>query len=176
MQTLDYDEVTAHIEASPERLYDIIADVTRMPELSPEILRCAWLDGARSAVPGARFRATNKVRRGPAWKNRPIVTVALRGREIAWARTEPFSGTLVWRYRFAPEGGGTRVTESYEVARPLTRVGWFIIERFGETDRRAALRAGMERTLERLRALAEGPPAAARAQPPGLTTAAASSM
>jgi hypothetical protein len=61
MQTLNHDEVTIHIEAQPERLYDIIADVTRMPELSPEILRCEWLDGASSAAPGVRFRATNKV-------------------------------------------------------------------------------------------------------------------
>ena len=156
MQTLDYDEVTVHIEAPPARLYDLIADVTRMPDLSPEILQCEWLDGARSAAPGVRFRATNKVRRGPSWKNRPIVTVAIRGREIAWARTEPFAGTVVWRYRFEPAGSGTRVIESYEVARPITRLGWFMIERFGEKDRRSALRSGMERTLQRLQALAEG--------------------
>jgi hypothetical protein len=84
------------------------------------------------------------------------VTVADRGREIAWSRTEPFAGTVVWRYRFEPEGSGTRITESYEVTRPLTRVGWFIIERFGEKDRRSVLRHGMERTLERLQAVAEG--------------------
>ena len=155
MQTLDRDEVSAHIEAPPESLYDIIADVTRMPELSPEIVRCEWLDGATGALPGVRFKARNKVSRGPSWTNKPVVTVADRGREIAWARTEPFAGTVEWRYRFEPEGSGTRVTESYEVTRPLTRVGWFISERFGERDRRTALRQGMERTLERLQAVAE---------------------
>jgi hypothetical protein len=123
MQTLDHDEVTIHIAAPPERLYDIIADVTRIPELSPEILRCEWLGGASSAAPGARFRATNKVSHRPSWKNRPVITVAERGREIAWSRTEPFGGTVMWRYRFEPEGSGARVTEAYEVTRPLTRIG-----------------------------------------------------
>lgn len=155
MQTLDHDEVSFYIEAQPETLYDIIADVTRMPELSPEIVRCEWLDGATSAAPGARFKATNKVR--ITWSNKPVITVADRGREIAWSRTEPGGGTVVWRYRFEPEGSGTRVTESYEVTKPLTRIGWFIIERIsGRKDRRSDLRLGMEQTLERLQAVTEG--------------------
>ena len=156
MQSLDYDEVTFHIEAPPERLYDIVADVTRMPELSPEIVRCEWVGGASGATPGARFKATNKVSGRPSWNNRPVITVADRGREIAWSRTEPFAGTVEWRYRFEPEGSGTRVTESYQVTRPLSRVGWFIIGwLFGRTDRRSDLRNGIQQTLERLRALAE---------------------
>lgn len=156
MQKLDHDEVSAHIEAPPERLYDIIADVTRMPELSPELVRCEWLDGVTGAAPGARFKATNKVR--ITWSNKPVITVADRGREIAWARTEIGGGTVVWRYRFEPDRNGTLVTESYEVTKPLNRLGWFIIEKFaGRTDRRSDLRGGMERTLGRLRILAEGP-------------------
>ena len=156
MQTLDHDEVSLHINAPPEQLYDIIADVTRMPELSPEILRCEWRDGAAKAAPGARFKATNKVR--ITWSNKPVITVADRGREIAWARTEVGGGTVEWRYRFEPEGSGTRVTESYEVTKPLTRFGWFIIEKIaGRKDRRTDLRKGMEQTLERLQAVAEGP-------------------
>jgi len=163
MQTLDHDEVSAHIAAPPERLYDIIADVTRMPELSPEIVRCAWLDGATEAVPGARFKATNKVR--ITWSNKPVITVADRGREIVWARTEPGAGTVEWRYRFEPEGNETRVTESYQVTKPLTRFGWFLIETIaGRRERRSDLRSGMEQTLERLRALAEGPTPPARDQ------------
>ena len=51
--------------------------------------------------------------------------------------------------------GGTRVVESYEVERPVTRLGWFAIERVFRGDRRAALRAGMRTTLARLRAAAE---------------------
>ena len=163
MQTLDRDEVSVHIDAAPDVVYALVADVTRMPEWSPEILRCEWLDGAAEASVGARFVATNKVRRGPSWKNRPVVTVAEPGQELAFSRTEKLAGTVVWRYRFEPEGAGTRVVESYEVTEPLTRAGWFVIGRlFGCRDRRAELRDGMRQTLDRLRTEAERSSTAAR--------------
>ena len=156
MQTLDHDHVTAHIDAPPEAVYALVADVTRTPEFSPEILRCTWLDGATGPAAGARFEAVNKVSRGPSWKNRPVVIAAQPGREFAFSRTEKLSGTLVWHYLFEPEGTGTRLTESYEVTHPISRVGWFIIDRlFGCHDRRAELRAGMDQTLQRIREAAE---------------------
>lgn len=99
MQSLDRDQVSMHINASPEQVYQVVADVTRTPELSPEILRCSWLDGASGAAVGARFEAVNKAGRGPAWKNRPVVVAADPGREFAFSRTEKFSGTITWRYR-----------------------------------------------------------------------------
>jgi hypothetical protein len=62
----------------------------------------------------------------------------------------------VWRYLFTPEGTGTRVTESYEVTRPVQLVGWFIITTlYGAKDRRGTLRRGMTETLERLAAVTE---------------------
>lgn len=156
MQTLDRDEVSARIDASPEEVYALVADVTRMPDYSPEIVRCVWLDGATGPAVGARFKATNKVPGRPAWSNIPVVTVADRGREFAFARTEKFAGTVEWRYRFEPEGSGTRVTESYEVTAPVSRLGWLVIGTlFGRRDRRGDLRRGMQETLGRLALAAE---------------------
>ncbi|GIH22824.1 hypothetical protein Aph01nite_11340 [Acrocarpospora phusangensis] len=156
MQTLDHDLVTMHVDAPPHLVYGLVADVTRTPEFSPEILECTWLDGATGPAVGARFEAVNKVRRGPSWRNRPVVLEVRPGEEFAFSRTEKFAGTVVWRYRFTPDGDGTTVTESYEVTDPITRIGWFIIGRlFGCRDRRSELREGMEQTLERLRATAE---------------------
>ena len=160
-QDLTTDQVDRYIEAPPEVLYELIADVTRTPELTPDIVKVEWLDGATEAVVGARFKATNRQGRGPDWHNKPVITVADAGREIAWARTEPFAGTVQWRYRFEPEGTGTRVTESYEVTKPLRLMGWFIIGTlYGLKDRRADLRASMERTLDRLAELTEASPQA----------------
>lgn len=156
MQTLDHDRVSVHIGAPPDVAYDLVADVTRTPEFSPEIARCTWLDGAAGPAAGARFEAVNKASRGPAWKNRPVVTAAQPGREFAFSRTEKLSGTLVWRYRLEPDGAGTRLTESYEVTRPVSRLGWFIIGRlYGCHNRRAELRAGMDQTVQRIRETAE---------------------
>lgn len=166
MQTLDRDQLTLHIDAPPDAVYALVADVTRTPEFSPEVMRCTWLDGATGPAPGARFEAVNKVSRGPAWKNRPVVTTVRPGREFAFARTEPFSGTVVWRYQLEPEDDGTRLTESYEVTRPITRLGWFVIGRlFGCHDRRAELRAGMQQTLQRIRQAAEHDADPVRTQP-----------
>jgi hypothetical protein len=156
MQTLDRDEVSTVVAAPPEDVYALVADVTRTPEFSPEIVSCTWLDGATGPTVGTRFEAVNTTEAGRTWKNRPVVTVADPGREFAFTRTEPFAGSIAWRYRFEPAEGGTRVIESYEVERPVTRLGWFVIEKvFRCGDRREALRAGMRTTLERLRAAAE---------------------
>lgn len=156
MQTLDHDEVTVHVAAPPEVVYRLVSDVTLMPRFSPEIQRCVWLGGADGPAPGARFRSTNKLPRRPPWRNTPVVLVADPAREFTISRTEPFAGTLVWRYRLAPEDGGTRVTESYEVTKPITWLGWFIIGTlFGGKDRRTDLRRGMQQTLDRVARAAE---------------------
>jgi hypothetical protein len=155
-QELTTDTVDRYIEASPEALYDLIADVTRTPEITPDIVKVEWLDGATGPALGARFKAINKQGRGPNWSNKPIITVLEPGREIAWERTEPFGGTVEWRYRFEPEGSGTRITESYRVVKPLALFGWFVIGTlYGLKDRRSDLRASMLRTLDRLAEMTE---------------------
>ena len=150
-QVLTADAVERYIEASPEVLYDIVSDVTRTAELSPEIVKCTWVRGATGPAVGARFRAINTTGHGPTWPNWPVVITADRGREFAFSRTEPFAGTLEWRYRFLPEGTGTRVVESYTVTKPISAIGWFLIDTLGGLkDRARDLRTGMTTTLERL--------------------------
>jgi Polyketide cyclase / dehydrase and lipid transport len=157
-QDISHDSVSLHIAAPADQLYEMVADVTRTPEFSPEILECHWVDGADGPAVGARFRARNKVPNRPSWTNKPVVTGMDPGRSFTFARTEKFAGTVEWSYRFEPgaAGTGTTVTESYTVTRPLTAVGWFVIGTlFGRKDRRTDMRAGMEQTLERMRAIAE---------------------
>jgi hypothetical protein len=155
-QNLTTDAVERYVEATPELLYDIVSDVTRTPELSPEVVKCTWVKGATGPAVGARFRAVNSAGRGPNWPNWPVVVTADRGREFSFSRTEPFAGTLEWRYRFVPEGSGTRVIESYTVTKPVTIVGWFLIGTLsGLKDRTGDLRRGMTVTLDRLAAVAE---------------------
>ena len=156
MQSLDHDSVSVHIEAPAATVYELVADVTRTPEFSPEILRCTWLDGATGPAVGARFAARNKVPNRPPWTNKPVVTAVEAAQKFAFARTEKFAGTVEWIYEFEPDGSGTLVTESYRVTDPLSPIGWFIIGvLFVRRDRRTDLRVGMEQTLERLRQAAE---------------------
>lgn len=155
-QTFDHDEVRLVIGAPPDSVYEVIADITRMPDLSPEVVECRWLDGATEPVVGARFKARNKFSRGPAVGNKPVITAVEPGRRISWSRTEPFGGTVEWTYEFLPHADGTEVVESYRAIKPVSRIGWIIITAFSSKDRRGLQRTGMQQTLERLRSLIEG--------------------
>jgi hypothetical protein len=154
-QTFDHDEVRLVMAAEPSAVFDVIADVTRMPELSPEIVKCSWAGGATGPAVGAKFWARNKFTRGPATFNRPVITALEPGRKISWSRTEPFGGTVEWTYEFLPHAGGTEVVESYRALKPVSRFGWVIIGTFASKDRKAQQRAGMEETLQRLKNLVE---------------------
>jgi hypothetical protein len=149
-------EAWVHVNVAPEKLYELVSDVTRMGEWSPETVRCRWLDGATGPVVGARFKGTN--RRGlMRWK--PRVVAALPGREFAFvANLMIFHREMTkWRYRFeSATDGGTDVTESFEM---LSDLPWYISvdERWlmGINDHQADLQTGMLRTLERIKAVAE---------------------
>jgi hypothetical protein len=155
-QDLDHDEVSLTILATPEALYDLISDVTRTPEFSPNVLRSKWIGGARAPAVGARFKAYPAPRRGYAPSNKPVVTIAEPGREFAFTRTVPLAGTVEWRYQFIPENDATRVIESYTVIKPITAIGWFIIGTlYGEKDRKTALFADMTDTLNRIKTAIE---------------------
>jgi hypothetical protein len=157
-QELDHDEVSLVIRATPAALYDLVTDITRTPEFSPNVVRAGWVDGATGPAVGARFKAYAAPRRGRAPSNKPVVTVADPASEFAFNRTVPLAGTVEWRYQFVPENGATRVIESYTVIKPITTLGWFIIGTlFGETDRKTALRADMQETLRRIKAAIESP-------------------
>lgn len=151
MQVFDHDEVRLVIAAPPARVYDAIADVTRMPEFSPEVIKCTWAGGATGPAVGVRFWARNKFTRGPWTLNKPVITAVEPGRRISWSRTEPFGGTVEWTYEFLPHGEGTEVVESYRTLKPVSRIGWLIIGTMDSKDRRGKQRQGMAQTLQRLR-------------------------
>lgn len=141
------------VNATPERVYDLVADLARMGEWSPECQHVEWEDGATGPAEGARFVGHN--RGGPRglfrWSRRGRILTAQTGREFAFATEEGGHESTVWCYRFEPVDGGTRVTESYEVKRiPV----WARIVDV-PTNRHRELLEGMRHTLEQLKAAAE---------------------
>jgi len=156
-QRTPHDSVTVDISATPERVYELVSDITRMGEWSPECIRCSWTKGATGPVVGARFKAANKGGRGPAWFNSPVVTVADPGREFAFNRSGVGIGSYTWRYALEPTPTGTRVTESFDAERPLSKaMTWLTMKWTGSKDRDDDLRRGMTTTLGRIKAAAEG--------------------
>jgi hypothetical protein len=85
-QELDHDEVSLVVQVNPAALYDLVADITRTPEFSPNVIRARWIGGATGPAVGARFKAYPAARRGRAPSNKPVVTVANPAIEFAFNR------------------------------------------------------------------------------------------
>ena len=147
------DSESVVVDAAPEALYDLVAELTRMGEWSPECVRVEWEDGASGPAVGARFIGHNVG--GPfklmRWSRHGTVLTADRGREFAFATEEGGREGTVWRYQFEPVEGGTRVTESYGVDWiPL----WARIVDV-PTNRAKELRETMRHTLSQLKTASE---------------------
>ena len=105
------DSVSLHIDAPPDRVWALVADITQMPRWSPETYRTRWIRGATRAVPGARFRGTNRwhfIR----WTTTVEIEVADPGRELTFVTILEGAKRTRWSYRFDARDGGTLVTES----------------------------------------------------------------
>ena len=147
------DSVTVHMNAAPERIYDLVSDVTKIGRYSPETFEAEWLDGASGPAVGARFRGHVKRNgRGPTYWTECQVVTAEPGREFAFGVGKPGKPLNTWRYRIEPTGDGAAVTESFELTPNLgLRVYWALLGwARGRTNR-----DGMRTTLERIKAEVE---------------------
>jgi uncharacterized protein YndB with AHSA1/START domain len=120
-------EASVHIDAPPEAVWAVIADVTRGGEWSGESRGCEWLNRASSAEEGTRFKGRN--RRGPfRWSRVSEVVRVDQPRELVW-RTLPspqYRDSTEWWISLAEEGGGTKVTEGFRVVQ-MSRVWEMLI-------------------------------------------------
>jgi hypothetical protein len=153
---IPHDAVSIDIAAEPDAVYELVSDITRMGDWSPECYHCAWTKGATGPEVGARFKAKNKGGRGPSWFNTPTVTTAEPGREFAFNRSGPGIGSYTFRYTFEPTPAGTKLTESFDAERPLGKaMTWITMKWTGSADRDVDLHDGMLTTLTRIKAAAE---------------------
>jgi hypothetical protein len=147
--------VSIHVDAPPEVVYDLVSDLPRMGEWSPECVRCEWTGGASAAAVGTTFKGHNRrgVRR---WSTKGRVVAAERGQELAWDVSSVFGLPVArWRYRIsASPDGGADVVESFEDRRGVTiKVLGYLAS--GVRDRGPHNTAGMEATLQRVKEAAE---------------------
>ena len=71
-------EVSRVIAASPETLYDMVSDLPRMGEFSPENTGGMWINGATGPEVGAEFRGTNS-HGDKHWATTAVIERAERG-------------------------------------------------------------------------------------------------
>jgi hypothetical protein len=145
--------------ASADRIWDLVSDVTRIGEFSPETFEAQWLDGATGPRAGARFRGhVRRNGRGPVYWTTCTVTVAEPEREFAFSVAGLGGATAnTWRYSLEPVladagAGGIDVTESFELPATLVnRLYWLL----GGPARLRTNLDGMRATLERIKAVVE---------------------
>jgi hypothetical protein len=138
------------VQAPPEQVYALVADVTRMGDRSPETHKAEWIDGATGPAVGARFKGHNKLGI-MRWSTTPTVKVADVGREFMFETGKPGKEATRWRYRLVARGGGTELSEEFEAL----RYGWFSKLTAKPEKRVAKLTGDIQATLERIKAAAE---------------------
>jgi uncharacterized protein YndB with AHSA1/START domain len=149
--------VERKIEASPEHLYSLISDVTKMGTWSPETVKAEWIGDASGPVVGAQFKGSNALG-SLKWSTKPTVTAADPGRVFAFQ--VPGGGGPLWTYELIATPTGTIVRESMKQERRSPAPIRFMQRLAGVRDREANLRTSMATTLERLAAAATGVTAA----------------
>lgn len=146
--------VTVTMNAPPSVVWDLVSDVTRIGEFSPETFEAEWIAPSDGPAQGAHFRGHVKRNGvGPIYWSHCRVTSCEPEREFGFAVEVGGRAINRWRYRLEPRpDGGTDVTESFALAPSgLTRVYWALLGwARGKTNER-----GMRQTLERIKAIAE---------------------
>jgi uncharacterized protein YndB with AHSA1/START domain len=141
------------ISASPERVWKVLSDVRRMPELSPELVRMIPLKrgGLR---PGQWYLGVNR-RKGVIWPTRSVVAEVAAGRSVAW---DTKSSGARWIWELAQEGTGTRVVHRRPVPRRLTPLSFLFAKAFlgGVGGHADELEQGMAASVSRLKQVVEG--------------------
>lgn len=140
------------VSQTPEVLYELVSDVTRMGEWSPVCVGCWWDDETRGV--GAWFTGRNETPER-TWETRSQVAADESAREFTFI----VGGDRArWSYAFEPADGGTRMTESWDF---LPGGETYFAEQYGndaETQivRRAdSARSGIHATLAAIKKAAE---------------------
>lgn len=155
--------VSTTIDAPADVVFDLITDIDRMPEWSPQISESRWVKGTSDdggAAVGAVFFGKN-VAGTSSWSTKPKVTELVPGRVFEF--NVPFPSRSTWRYELTPVDGGTRVTESLSQTKRMPGFIRLAQKRAGITDRAADLKRDMHVTLERIAAAATNAEQAASA-------------
>ena len=107
------------VDVDPDAVWDVVRDVSRVGEWSHECVGIAWLDGATSAIPGARFRGRNK--QGIFRWGRVCEIVSAEPYQLTW-RTVPtalYPDSTEWKIRLHRTGNATQIEQSFTVIRGL---------------------------------------------------------
>lgn len=147
------DQVTVSMSASPDTVWAVVSDVTRVGEFSPETFEAEWLGSATGPAVGAKFRGHVKRNGiGPIYWTVCKVVASEPARVFAFTVMMGRHPVNTWRYDITPTAEGCDVTESFQLEGISTlRLYWAVMGRWrGRTNVE-----GMTQTLQRIKAVVE---------------------
>jgi len=107
-------EATIDIAVSPEAVYDLVADISRIGEWSPETVGAEWLDSG-SGKQGDWFRGHNVLGEDNKWSRDCQMACADRGHDFTFAVGGVEANCTWWSYEMEAIDSGTRLTERWWV-------------------------------------------------------------
>lgn len=151
------------IDAAPDAVWAIIADT----DAHPRLVESGGIRAIRMAGPlqaGTLFDGDIAVEGTRPFTSRNVIEIVDPPIELAWTSYPALeSGKTVdhqievhWSFQLVPESTGTLVEHSFFVPDPKAGAQE-LAERMDRAGTVAAVRAGMRRTLEKLKAAAEPP-------------------
>ena len=151
-------EQSLHMDASPEAVWALVSDVTRIGEFSPETFEARWRRGSTGPELGARFKGHVKRNGvGPTYWSPCRVTACVPNQAFEFVVESdgtPIDGPVNrWGYRLEPDGAGTLVTEYFQLGSSLPLKAYWLV--LGPLRSRTNAK-GMRTTLERMKAVVEG--------------------
>lgn len=132
-------QASIDIAAPPEVVYDLVSDITRMGEWSPEATGGKWLRGGTGNV-GDWFEGVSETTERPPWHRECEVAAAERGRDFTFVVGGVEANCTWWSYEMEPTDEGTRLTEYW----------WFVNKTPGfaaATDEQVAGRIAFTETM-----------------------------
>jgi hypothetical protein len=142
---------TVEMNASTEAVWEVVSDLARMPEFSPE-LRKAFVLGKPGL--GTNILGINR-RKAVFWPTTSKVVRWEPGRAVAWKTRE--SGAT-WVYELEPTATGTTLTGRRVLPRFTLGTSLLGPAIGGAEGHDAELAAGIRTTLERIRTAVEKVP------------------
>ncbi|WP_067683519.1 SRPBCC family protein [Nocardia miyunensis] len=100
-------EVEIWIDAPPRRVWEIVSDITLMPQFSDELKEANWVGEASGPAVGNTFLGSNSHPALGEWQTTSHVVECDAPRTFAWAVSDPDNPTATWRFTLEPRDGGT---------------------------------------------------------------------
>jgi uncharacterized protein YndB with AHSA1/START domain len=138
------------MNAPPERVWDLLSDVTKIGRYSPETFEAVWVEPATGPAVGAQFRGhVKRNAKGPIYWTTCTVSASEPGKTFEFGVGNNSDKPLnVWRYDIVAAGDGSDVTESFTLSPTMgLRLYWSVL---GWSRGKTNL-SGMQTTLERVR-------------------------